>query len=89
VFILSGDVHWCDVKRHPTPFFNALLPTPKYPLYEVIASGMDSSSGTDTKGFALLEFDMTPNLEKVQVSLVRSDNSLQAAPTVIPLTAIS
>jgi alkaline phosphatase D len=89
VVILSGDVHWCDVRKHPTPFFNALLPTPKYPLYEVISSGMDSESSANTKGFALLDFELTPKAEKVQVSLIRSDNTLQQPPTVITRLEIS
>ncbi len=70
---LSGDVHRCGVEIHES------AETGGYPLYEIISSGIANSQ---TKGFAVLEFDTTLPDPTARLRIIHGDATVRYDRTV-------
>jgi hypothetical protein len=75
VFVVTGDVHYCTIRRHDRIWdVDVKL---RYPLYEVISSGVTSCNHS----FATLDFDFASDPARVTASVYRQDSTLRSSET--------
>jgi alkaline phosphatase D len=95
MLVLSGDIHKCKVVTHSGVIGGDPLAILRYPLYEVVSSGVGkyteargSDDGHWDHAFAVLNFNVTGNTDQVTVKLYKHDGSERSERTILQSTLV-